>query len=129
MRGLALLDTVIAVTLLAGVIFSINLVLYKCVRFAGDFAAESRARLLLEGEMECFRGMPPAEIERLRPGEFVPSLGVPDGLRNYRFERSARFDAESRLQHITLKAHWPKTVRARPPLVVEGEIHVPEAAP
>jgi len=102
-------DLILGLVLLVMIMGSIIGAIALQARAAVQLAQETRARLLLEGELERLRGLPEAELVPSVDERFVPFLGVSPSLEAATFRRTVRVEEDAHAARVTLVAEIPRT--------------------
>jgi len=119
-RGQVFMEMIVGTMLLLAIV----LMLIGSIAFESKMtvrlARETRARLLLEGEMERMRGVSALALPVCEKEEFAPFLGVPKGLQYSTFRRTVSRDETAGMAHVTLEAEVPGGDRKPTLVTVEG---------
>ena len=128
-RGIVFVETLLGTLLIVAMLLALFASLVAKNRMAVMLARDTRARLILEGEMEWLRGLPASQLPRPCENEaFEPFLGVPEVLESARFYRTVTYGSAP-LIYVELGVEFPGSRRPRPPVTVKGAIYPGENEP
>lgn len=124
-RGMFLIDAAIGALAVALILLGVVSAIVLQATTAGQTLRRSRARLLLEGELEALRSAPAAALAPTAGTKFTPLLGVPAALDGVRWRREVERTGEGLLRVRLVAEGLPLGDRREAPLTVEGTLDAP----
>ena len=126
---MVLIDMLMGTLALVAILLAVITALMAQNQEATRLARHTRVRMLLEGEIEWMRGLPPAQVRPCESQPFEPALGVPLAVQQTRFHRTVTLDESGRLAGVLLTARLPDARGDEPSVVLEGVVYLTEDRP